>query len=236
MWTQKTDRFVHRVYNREVIGLVIRNAWTVTQCRSFLDACRVLPTQTLSTKPTPYLRSMLLAPTQRHPKGVPLKEYFQHAEQCNPTLQIAQGDLESLFGSCVETGAVSLLSNPRPHCIGSIRYFYPTESVPWHFDTYNPSPSFDHLHQYTDRRLQLSWYIPVQNPQQGGLLRVRSVHREQEQSHHFYTIELQIGDFVLFDASNYQHQITTVHGTQPRITFGGFAALDTKHKELLYWG
>jgi len=238
MWTKDVREGVSRVYAGSLIGMVLPGVFSRQLCRQLEDSVQTLDKTPIGPGSTPFLRSMMLAPSYRHPKGIDLDEYFSFAESSNPVLSFVRSALEAGFLRTIGSRSVSLLETPSEHCIGSLRYFFAGQEVPWHYDTYTESATFEHLFRMTDRCVQLSWYIAIQNPENGGLLRVEQKHRDGSRASAGEAVEvpLEVGDMVLFDASNHRHQVTSIQGRNPRITFGGFAALDPTHKHLYYWG
>lgn len=230
---------VERVYRRAALGTVVRGVLSAEDCEGVISRAQDLPRHLLHGRADgPYSLGLMLAPTYDHPTGPDLDTYFAAAEEVNPVLEPIRARLEGAFAQCTSV-PVQRLDAPRPHGTGSLRHFHHDESVPWHMDTYRPSPSFAHLAELTDRRVQLSWYIPVSAPEAGGLLQVRAGHRATDASgasEALLDIPLGRGDLVLFDGANFDHQITTIQGSIPRITLGGFSGLRRDHGAFLYWG
>lgn len=50
-----------------------------------------------------------------------------------------------------------------------------------------------------------------------------------------FRVNLQPGDLIIFDESNYWHMVPPFGGTQPRITFGGFISKFVNENKLMFW-
>ncbi len=68
-----------------------------------------------------------------------------------------------------------------------------------------------------DRRTQLSFYVVIAPPDQGGGLEVEPLDGGDTES-----FSLAAGDMVLFDEGRHMHRVDHVRGARRRITIGGF--------------
>lgn len=50
-----------------------------------------------------------------------------------------------------------------------------------------------------------------------------------------FEVNLQPGDLIIFDESNYWHMVPPFGGTQPRMTFGGFISKFVHENKLMFW-
>ena len=238
---------VAAIYARALIGVRFRGAWSEAACQRIDAQLEAIdwPTEGLDDD-LPQLRTYgrMLAPSRRAPRGPALAEYYAGVARDADALEtLFDGELvtrlAALFGRAAGGRPAEVLGSPAPHRPATLREIGPGAEAAAHFDTYAPSPSFEHLHALTDRQVQLSFYLQLRRPERGGMLEVAEVHRERgaaavEAERH--AVPLDVGDVILFDAANHYHAVTRVEGATPRRTVGGFAALSHDRDRLYFWG
>lgn len=139
----------------------------------------------------------------------------------------------------------------------TIRWMMPGTSIYPHCERiFSEGPEFVHLNQLAVSTSQLSFFMPLIVPEQGGELAVyeltwRDVRPDRlpmPGSHQYLThiedvlgratvsnIPVHPGDLVVFDAGRRWHRVTTVVGTRPRITIGGFLSQARASRNLYYY-
>ena len=117
----------------------------------------------------------------------------------------------------------------------------------------NREGSADHLWQTTDALDHMSYFVVLQRPDEGGELSVydrlwvdpRSAdedhgipltHDPSEFDHlPHLTIDPDPGDLVVFRGGRRWHRVEPIHGSRPRLTYGGFAAPSRDGREIHCW-
>jgi hypothetical protein len=192
-----------------------------------------------------YSYGILMGPTAIDPRGPSLDRYLAGARASSVWDDASVPErLAALFGVLGGARPVEVPTHPRGtrYAWSTVRVVEQGARIPMHCDTYEPSAVFAHLDLATDRRTQLSWYVPLTVPDAGGelvLLPTRFgdaedqlVHGRREQA----VIPLEPGDLLVFDGGRHYHEITPVRGPRPRRTLGGFAGRSTDGSRVLFWG
>jgi len=237
---------VAAIYAGELLGVRLAGAWSPAECAEAVRALddAGLTQHALDGAGTLNTYGKMLAPSALEPCGPALDDYFASVDGDTEALEaMFGGGLRSRLAELLSRAAggrpARVLDRPKPHRPATVRAIAPGAEATGHFDTYAASPSFAHLHELTDRALQLSFYLQLVVPERGGILEVAEVHREQgdaAQAAERRPVPLAIGDVILFDAANHFHRVTTVEGPIARLTVGGFAAASRDHEELYFWG
>lgn len=237
---------VAAIYAGELIGLRAPGAWSPQECAA---ADAALDLSTITTHPLQPTGSLLtygkmLAPSALEPLGPSLDDYFADAEADTRAIDglfpggfVAR--LVTLLSQAAGGRPATLLDRPQPHRPATVREIAPGASAEGHVDTYAASPAFAHLHEHTDRAVQLSFYLQLRAPEAGGQLEIATTHRDRGDAARLaprIPIALSVGDVILFDAANHHHHVTEVGGQRARRTVGGFAALSADHRALYFWG
>jgi hapalindole-type alkaloid chlorinase len=84
---------------------------------------------------------------------------------------------------------------------------------------------------------QLSYFILLKKPQQGGELKIHNQFFKKNTQHDadkdYYLPEIDQGDIVIFNGGEIYHSVSNIMGSENRITIGGF--LSKKHKNFYSW-
>jgi hypothetical protein len=233
---------VERIYAGQLRGVVFRQLCTPSECAGIVErlyGSGMLWTPAFRDPAGPRSLGVQLAPTEIHPLGPPLAEYFATAEaDARVFVELARPAFERCEAAWAAVSGrrpVHSLARPYPHRPATLREMRPGYGAGLHVDTYRPSESFAHLHELTNRSKQLSWYLVLENPESGGVLEVGGRDQAGTQNEPLSSVSLGCGDAILFDGSALCHRITKVGGERARKTLGGFAALSADGSELLYW-
>lgn len=111
--------------------------------------------------------------------------------------------------------------------------------------------AYTHLNTLIDRHDQISYFVTLQAPDEGGELAVYSLTFEEcdaSMFDHGHTVvdpvlhlhqekryRPQAGDLIVFDGGRYFHKVDVVHGPQTRWTIGGFMMFAKDGETVLYW-
>ncbi|MEQ9319063.1 MAG: 2OG-Fe(II) oxygenase [Polyangiaceae bacterium] len=237
---------VAAIYAGELLGIRINGAWSPADCAAADAALGRVPFTEHPLEPTGSLRTYgkMLAPSAVEPLGPSLTDYFADVDQDTGALEALfpagfRAPLSALLSRAAGDRPVRVLDRPHPHRPATVREIAPGAAAEGHVDTYADSPAFTHLHEHTDRAVQLSFYVQLRVPEAGGQLEIAAAHRDRGEAARLATrtpVALAVGDLVLFDAANHYHHVTEVRGPHPRRTIGGFAALSRDHGTLYFWG
>jgi hypothetical protein len=233
---------VERIYAGQLRGVVFRQLCSPSECATIVErlhASGIPWTPAYRDAAGPKSLGVQMAPTEIHPLGPPLAEYFETAEAdarvfrelATPAFERCEAAWAAVAGG----RPVHSLAQPRPHRPATLREMHPGYGADLHVDTYRPSATFSHLHEHTNRKKQLSWYLVVQSPEAGGVLEVGGIDQKGKLNEPLAAVALTCGDAILFDGSALCHRVTKVVGKRARNTLGGFAALSADGSKLLYW-
>jgi hypothetical protein len=110
-------------------------------------------------------------------------------------------------------------------------------------------PEFRHLQDLVQLEDQLSYFLTIAEPEQGGELTVFDLEwgqtpgslvegrpiREVIDRFERRAIRPRAGDLLFFDGGRIWHLVSAVRGARLRITLGGFAAFSRDDGSVLYW-
>ena len=233
---------VDQIYAGRALGCIVRGLVTLEAATAAIARLHDAPRESIGGDGDAYVHGCMLAPTVRRPQGPELDEYLASA---------AAWHAPSIFGDDVMAnihGVMSAIANHkrvrvplapdgRSYASATVRVFPDAAEVPIHCDTYRVMPGHQHLSTLTDARTQLSWYLPLSVPREGGQLAIYEArHGEPSpklEHPELYTIG--VGDLVVFDAGRYYHAITRIAG-EPRRTLAGFARLSADGTCVYAWG
>ena len=140
----------------------------------------------------------------------------------------------------------------RPYMPATIRRLPPGTAIPLHCGGFFlESGGYDHLRELLDARAQISWFVPLQTPDDGGVLQVGDlawgapdVPRLEEgfwdadailAQRRFTPVRPRVGDMVVFDGGRWFHHVEPIRGARTRWTVGGFLGLSADRTRVLYW-
>jgi hypothetical protein len=174
---------------------------------------------------------------------------FEGGDDFEPTVERA-------FGELAGGRSVVLPEGPAPgnrYTPATIRALPPGCEIPLHVGNYFlETPAYSDLAQRVDLEDQLSYFIPLQNPDQGGELIVYRLEWGQaapEQTREgrgnfddlgsepwpFERFAPGVGDLLLFNGGRFYHRVTRVAGSRLRWTIGGFLSFSPDGTRVLYW-
>jgi hypothetical protein len=146
---------------------------------------------------------------------------------------------------------------------GNFRYLMPGNGhMPVHCGNFQTEfePFYTHLNKTLSVEDQMSYFVMLQKPEEGGVLDVfnlrweagqtkKSAREDKEiirpdgsiltidadKTYSKVSITPEPGDMILFQGGNIWHRVSNVIGQKPRITFGGFMAMDKSEESFYYW-
>jgi hypothetical protein len=203
-----------------------------------------------------------LTPYQGHPQGPTLDHYFSQSamfrRECRRMFaggEDFEAALERAFAALAGGRPVILPAGPEPGDVytpATIRSLPPGCEIPLHVGNYFlQTPAYRDLAKRVDLQDQLSYFIPLQNAEQGGELVV--YHLEWGEDATPQTREGRanfddsgdpwpaarflpgVGELLLFNGGRYYHRVSSVRGSRFRWTIGGFLSFAPDGKSVLYW-
>lgn len=113
-------------------------------------------------------------------------------------------------------------------------------------------PSYEHLHSIVDEHDQISYFLTLQEPEEGGGLIIYSLKWTEVGADHilpdgrsnvgsllgeseWMEVRPQAGDVLMFDGGRYLHRVDWIKGAKTRWTMGGFLMFDKSGKRIFYW-
>jgi hypothetical protein len=227
-----SEEVMAALYDRTLLGVTLRGWFDPEPLSAAVTAARQGLAEVSLGEPGLTGGGVMLAPTAHAPLGPSLDAYFAAAHALDSLFSVRARVAEALRAE------VPGYRDGRSYAWATLRFVAPGAEVPVHCDTYAPSPSFEHLHEITDRRTQLSWYVVVQAPSTGGALELVCPREAGAPARDAagVAVPLAAGDLVLFDAGRHYHRIGRVFGEQARCTVGGFAARRSDGKGVFFWG
>jgi hypothetical protein len=251
---------LREIYNGTRGGLVVRGVYSKE------DMARVV--SRLESKQQNFPR-MLLPKSQKSyflglclEGGDPtLKDYLRAAARFREeTLPVFAGmepfesRIERLFRSVAGGRAVKLArySDGRAYTPATIRILPEGGQLAPHCgnEMFN-RPSYTHLHSIVDEYDQISYFLTLQEAEEGGGLIIYSLKWSDVGSDHilpdgrsnvgallgeaeWMEVRPSAGDVLMFDGGRYLHRVDWVKG-RTRWTMGGFLMFDRSGESVLYW-
>jgi hypothetical protein len=259
-----TDRYsdaFREIYNGTRGGLVVRGVYSKE------EMARVVTRLEESQQNFP---QMLLPPSQKSyflglclEGGDPtLQEYLKAAARFREeTLPVFSGmepfetRMERLFTSLGGGRKVQLAqySDGRSYTPATIRILPQGGQLAPHCgnEMFN-RPSYTHLHSLVDEYDQISYFLTLQEPEEGGGLIIYSLKWSDVGADHilpdgrsnvgalladaeWMEVRPRAGDVLMFDGGRYLHRVDWIKGSRTRWTMGGFLMFDQSGKNLFYW-
>ncbi|MCK6505538.1 2OG-Fe(II) oxygenase [Myxococcota bacterium] len=202
-----------------------------------------------------------LTPYNAFPDGPPLPYYLDQADRFRALyaelfegvdlLGAASAVLSRLGGGRPVVEPVS--PDGRAFAPATLRRVPPGKGIPTHVGRwFQETGGFRPLLPQVETSWQLSWFVPLQQGEQGGELVVYDLQygdpavpwRERGRVLDDEAIERgwqqepvlpQPGDLMVFNGGHLYHRVSPVQGSRPRYTFGGFVGLSADHRRLVRW-
>jgi hapalindole-type alkaloid chlorinase len=208
------------------------------------------------------LLGVSLTPYQSHPQGPTLEHYFAQSamfrRECRRLFaggEDFEASVERAFAALAGGRPVVLPPGPGPHdhyTPATIRSLPPGCEIPLHVGNYFlQTPAYRDLATRVDLKDQLSYFIPLQNPEQGGELVVyelewgtaapeqtrggRANYDDSGDPWPGARFAPGVGELLLFNGGRYYHRVSRVGGARHRWTIGGFLSFSPDGASVLYW-
>ena len=199
-------------------------------------------------------------PSFENPQGPGTDTYFDNVEFYE---QATDGLFEADFSvaRCIE-GLLGRISGGRPverlvntdgrvFAACSVRSLPEGQCIIVHNDYgHIELPIYADVVSALDRAITLSFFAVLQAPESGGRLFVHGVTDSDDvprlpggfpdgeairRRYKYHAFDLGAGDVIVFGAGKFYHHVEPVGGPRPRVTLGGFLALSSDRRKVLYW-
>ena len=262
-----TDHLINDVKTRKIDGFVTKNVYSKEEVSQILSLMKNADPQyrlegsTSTMYPAPFAII-----TDKDEK---LREYFTKLNYFNSYLEKNNMGwfterLNRFFNKCGSdfevSNPINMVANQRV-APGNIRMFHTGKGgSPVHcgnFFRWRHGFFYSLLEPGIDSSQQLSYFVLLQNSEQGGELTIydmvwdnvkRKVDVENNDSVindageriyltdcRQFTVKPQPGDILVFDGGRIWHRVEDIYGQTKRITFGGFINFSTDSKKFYYW-
>jgi len=200
------------------------------------------------------------------------KKYFLEMEKFNDTFVEEYGvdvqgkitELLTAIGGGRKVGVPSGLNDVGSYTYVTYRYLVPNQGlISVHCANYfgkTFTKAYRHLNTKIIAENQMSYFIMLQEPEEGGELSLFNFRWQDGQTKKSVSEDYEIiqpdgtviylqtdpgirknkirprkGDMILFQGGNIWHRVERVGGTIPRITFGGFLSISLDKKTIYFW-
>lgn len=200
-------------------------------------------------------------PSYSAPRGVSFDDYLASARRHAGELEALFGTdfrlvarFETLLGrfSGGRPVRVARAANGQSYAPCTVRRMAEGRQIGVHHDYHFGLPLYQELAPTIDTRTLVSFVVTMHRPQSGGELHVYGVTPDTpnaprmpngfqwdlaaiEAGYDQLAVQYEVGDLFLLAAGRCLHRVARVHGVEPRVTLGGFLALDKAHDQVLFW-
>jgi hapalindole-type alkaloid chlorinase len=262
------------LHDRTIDGFLIRNVITPEQAQAIVDAIPNIPTELLSSysEATTYPKAFAAFKNSGEDKLGNVTFYKQNKEIREGWEQRFGIDIctriQDVFRSLSTDVAVKTVPSPiddGEYPFGNIRDFYPNRGkISIHCGLYFQTvyeTFYEDLNRLINPENQLSFFVLVQEPEQGGELTLydllwdtdmtkaavgndlgvfskkdpEKVYLDLSKPYDCQRIRPRAGDMVIFQAGQIWHKIEYVQGNKNRTTVGGFMAFSHDMKSVYHW-
>lgn len=256
------QNLVKRVHQGDLEGFIVKGIFSPEEVESFkkltaeIPADRFLKTNTGTILPDPFATISDL--DERARNYVEKNKAFQTFgfERFHAALQNA---MELVAGDYRVQVPATVLDN-YPAVAATVRHFYPGMGGLYVHCGYlfqEQSPKYYQAVEPMKKEGQLSFFVVIQQPEQGGELTLYDMVWENVNAKDFpennefvldrdgnriYLTEVnqvkynpQPGDMLIFYGGRIWHRVEPIVGALPRITFGGFINFSEDDQTMFYW-
>ena len=260
-------REIDQMYAGALDAVVIHQAFpaqAVAHAAAFIAAEDATTDWNRPNRPIPGIDLHLLgvgaAPTATTPAGPEADVYLEAAGKTTEAIRSLFGGafdpfaaiekhLHQLSGRPV---AVPSTADQRRFSPCTVRVIPEGAGLMVHHDNHYQLPVYQDVRRQMDTSLQLSFFVVLQQPQEGGRLCVYTrgpsddaelprlendmpdpVGFDNLVPHQYF--DLAQGDMIVFASGRLYHTVERVAGPLARVTIGGFMGLDAAHEQCLYW-
>jgi hypothetical protein len=200
-------------------------------------------------------------PSYSAPRGVSFDDYLASARRHAGELEALFGpdfplvtQFEKLLGrfSGGRPARVARAVNGQSYAPCTVRRMAEGRQIGVHHDYHFGLPLYQELAPTIDTRTLVSFVVTMHRPLAGGELHVYGVTPDTpnaprmpngfqwdlaaiEAGYDQLAVQYEIGDLFLLAAGRCLHRVARVQGPAPRVTLGGFLALDKAHQQVLFW-
>jgi len=261
--TEETVGLIEKLYKNELDGFVARGVFSLDEVQSILERTELipndefLPTSNGRLFPNPYATIS--------DKEKMLDEYIRKNEVFDDLpfgdLQARITAFFNKYSGSMGARPPHVLKTQKPSSFANFRFFMPNMGglfVHCGYFFQEEHPTYFEVVEEMDKSGQLSFFLALQYPDRGGELTVYDLLWPEtngkdsfEQNDcvlnckgeriflkdvNTFTVRPEPGDILVFRGGPIWHRVENIHGSKPRVSFGGFINFSKDGKEFFYWG
>lgn len=248
-----TDEF-KRLYFEESDVLIVKNFLSPAEVTALLQRLKTSPPTVADPKPYGPTYGRTLIDTKNDLDG-----YFNDAAAFEPQLNQLMGfDFNNRFSTFFSklagnTPVVPPQLNGRHYTPGTLKIMQPGKgALPVHvgLEFYTLFTELSHLYSLIYGTAQISYFIVLQYPEQGGEITLYDVRYPKPENERFKSrraklhyvrtrpaqrLKPPVGSMFIFNGGQIWHKIEDFYGSGERITFSGFLNYSKDLKTIYYW-
>jgi len=261
---------MYEMFGRRMDVMIVRGVFSAAQAAAIVarleapgGGYRWKPNvQTDSTDhEQPYNLGEVLIPTRRCPDGPELATYFDEAAEFRRVAADLfagglpfEGRVEEVLARVAGGRRVSIPRGPagEHYTPATVRAIPTGGELALHVGNYfKDHGAYRHLRTFVDLDDQLSYFVTLQPPDEGGEIEVYSLEwastdrplrgggeiDAEAVARDWPSVKYRpgAGDMFLFDGGRYYHRVCPTRGPRTRWTIGGFVTISRDHDEYFYW-
>ena len=264
----KVGDLVHQIKSKVIAGFIIKDVFTANEVngiKNFLETLteeEFMPTPSGKIFPAPF--AVITDIEERLDAYYSKLDLFIKYKNNKEEIKVLTDKLDLFFKNVSKNYSVSIPINKikdKEVAPGTFRIFYPNMGgLHVHCGNLFQAQSmfyYSLIKNDIDMNDQLSYFVVLQQPNEGGELTIYDMMWEQvkrkespennefvidDQNNPIYVKDLKsfavkpkAGDILVFSGGPIWHRVEDIKGSVPRITFGGFLNFSKDNKELYYW-
>jgi hypothetical protein len=200
-------------------------------------------------------------PTYQNPRGASLETYLASAARHHAATAgiFAEGfdatsEIQKILARCSGGRPVHVAeaSDGRRYAPFTVRRLTDGKQIGLHHDFHYGLPLYADLAPRLDTRTLISYVVTLRAPESGGELFVYGVTPDTpdapklpngyswdlnavEQRYDVARFVMGVGDLFLLASGRCLHRVAKIAGSRARVTMGGFLAMDSARREVLFW-
>ena len=264
----KVGDLVHQIKSKVIAGFIIKDVFTANEVngiKNFLETLteeEFMPTPSGKIFPAPF--AVITDIEERLDAYYSKLDLFIKYKNNKEEIKVLTDKIDLFFKNVSKNYSVSIPINKikdKEVAPGTFRIFYPNMGgLHVHCGNLFQAQSmfyYSLIKNDIDMNDQLSYFVVLQQPNEGGELTIYDMMWEQvkrkespennefvidDQNNPIYVKDLKsfavkpkAGDILVFSGGPIWHRVEDIKGSVPRITFGGFLNFSKDNKELYYW-
>jgi hypothetical protein len=241
------------IYERRIDGLIVRGVYTPEQMQTVAARLRDdEPALPRIEMPWGQTIGRVLVRSEREEYHAAALRFRENCRRLFEGLPDFEPRLEEVAGALAGGRRVAIAQRDgAPYTPATIRILGEGGDLALHCGNQflHELPEFRHLSTLVQLEDQLSYFLTIAEPEQGGELMVFDIEwtetpgslvdgrpiREVIDRYERRPIRPRAGDLLFFDGGRIWHLVSAVGGKRMRITLGGFAAFSQDDRSVLYW-